>query len=161
MVNPAPILDKLQVDAVLDSPSPTISGEDLFELITTLDVKQLQQVLLHQETVPKAVSARGIRDNLAGLFSVSKADAASLLGTSPSRLSRSDDVDARMLDRTYALADTYAVVAAVLGPSDAGRWFTTPNRGLDDHRPLHLLGSNFGTKRVNELIESLLSGSIV
>jgi uncharacterized protein (DUF2384 family) len=52
-------------------------------------------------------------------------------------------------------------VAAVLGTKDAASWFKAPNPALDNEAPLGLLGTSYGEKRVENLIEGLLSGAIV
>jgi hypothetical protein len=133
----------------------------LFESITNVDPYELDNIFRHRTPVPQETSARGIRDNLAELFSVPKAAAADLLDTSQSRLSRSDRVDTRILDRTYAIIRTFVSVAAVLGPKDAASWFKAPNAALDNETPLGLLGTSYGEKRVENLIEGLLGGAIV
>jgi hypothetical protein len=133
----------------------------LFESITNVDPYELDSIFRHRTPVPEETSAREIRDHLAELFSVPKAAAADLLDTSQSRLSRSDRVDIRILDRTYAIIRTFVSVAAVLGTKDAASWFKAPNPALDNEAPLGLLGTSYGEKRVENLIEGLLSGAIV
>jgi uncharacterized protein (DUF2384 family) len=153
---------RLDVEGVLeqiDGQPPSHAWNVLFEAITNIDPYQLEGIL--RGRIPITASARAIRDNLADLLTIRKADAAGLLGVSQSRFSRSNRVDANMLDRTYAITHTFARVAAVLGPKNANVWFTTPNPALDGEAPLELLGTSYGEKRVDNLIEGLLGGAIV
>lgn len=154
-------LDAKRVLEAINGAPPSHASGMLFETLTRIDPYLLEGILLHRTPIPQGVSARAIRDNLAELFGIRKADAAELLSTSPSRLSRSDLVDARILDRTYAITHTFARVAAALGAQDATRWLKTPNPALDNEAPIELLGTSYGEKRVDNLIEALLSGAIV
>lgn len=141
--------------------TPSHASGVLFESITGVDSYELDGIFSSQAAVPQDASARELRDNLAELLGISKAAAAALLNTSPSRLSRSDRIDTRMLDRAHAIARTLVTVTAVVGPARAADWLKRPNAALDNEAPLQLLGSSYGEKRVENLIEGLLSGAIV
>lgn len=154
-------LDGDSVLEQIDGQPPSHAWNVLFEAVAHVDPYQLEGILLGRTPIPIAANARTIRDNLAALLDVRKADAANLLGVSQSRFSRSDRVDAHILDRTYAITHTFVRVAAVLGPRDASDWFKTPNPALDGEAPLELLGTSYGEKRVDNLIEALLNGAIV
>lgn len=154
-------LDAARVLEQIDGQAPSHSWNVLFETITRVDPYQLEGILLERTPIPIAANARIIRDNLAEILSIRKADAAQLLGVSQSRFSRSKQVDAHILDRTYAITHTFVRVAAVLGAKNASAWFKTPNPGLDGEAPLELLGTSYGEKRVDNLIEGLLNGAIV
>lgn len=145
----------------LEGAAPSEAREAIFESITNVSADLLEGILLHRAPVPDAASARAIRDHLAELLDVRKADAAKLLATSQSSFSRSDRVDARLLDRAYAISHAFARVAAVLGATAAASWFKAPNPALDNEAPIGLLGTSYGEKRVDDLVEGLLHGAIV
>lgn len=144
-----------------DDLAPSHASGVLFESITGVDPYELDGIFSGRAPVPEDVSARALRDNLSELLGISKAAAADLLDTSPSRLSRSDRTDIRMLDRAHAIARTFVTVAAVVGSTNAAGWLKMPNTALDHEAPLQLLGSSYGEKRVENLIEGLLGGAIV
>lgn len=144
----------------LNGMAPSHASGLLFESITGVDSYELDGIFSSQTAVPQDASARDLRDNLAELLEISKAAATDLLDTSPSRLSRSDRIDMRMLDRAHAIARTLVTVTAVVGPARAADWLKRPNPALDHEAPLHLLGSSYGEKRVENLIEGLLGGAI-
>ena len=154
-------LDAQRVLEQIDGQPPSHAWNVLFETITLVDPYRLEGILLNHVPIPSAANARTIRDNLAELLAIRKADAAKLLGVSQSRFSRSNHVDAHILDRTYAITHTFARAAAVLGAKNAGNWFKAPNPGLDGEAPLELLGTSYGEKRVDNLIGGLLNGAIV
>ena len=145
----------------LNDMAPSHAAAALFESITGVDSHDLDGIFGSQAVMPQDVSARGLRDNLAELLGISKAAAADLLDTSPSRLSRSDRIDLRMLDRAHAVIRTFVTVAAVVGPHSAADWLKRPSVALDQRAPLQLLGSSYGEKRVENLIDGLLGGAIV
>lgn len=140
---------------------PSHASNMLFEAVTGVDSYGLDEVFASRTPVPQGVGARALRDNIAELLGIAKAAAATLLDTSPSRLSRSDRIDARMLDRAHAVARTYVTVAGVLGAANAASWLRMPNMALDSLAPVELLQSSYGVKRVENLIEGLLGGAIV
>ncbi len=141
--------------------APSHAAAALFESITGVDSHDLDGIFSSQAVMPQDVSARGLRDNLAELLGISKAAAADLLDTSPSRLSRSNRIDIRMLDRAHAVIRTFVTVAAVVGPHSAADWLKRPSVALDQRAPLQLLGNSYGEKRVENLIEGLRGGAIV
>lgn len=146
---------------IMEEAPPGRAWNSLFQYITNLDPYLLEGIILQRVPVPDNVSAREIIENLVTFFEIRKSDAADLLGISPSRISRNDQVDPRILDRVYAIAHTFVHAAAVLGPEDAVRWFKTANPALDNEAPLALLGTSYGEKLVDNLITGLLHGAIV
>ena len=133
----------------------------LFESLTRVDPASLDRFLVHDEALPEQLSARGIRDRVAGFLGIRKGDADELLGTSSSRLSRNDRVDVDGLDRTYALTRVVERVAAVVGTERARLWLREPNPGLEGEIPLELLQTRYGGERVENLVEALLHGAVV
>lgn len=133
----------------------------LFHEITGVDPYQLPNILLRDASIPQSTSARATRDCLAGLLRVRKADASELLGSSDSRFSRNDTVDRDILDRTFAILDIFVPVAAALGAANAADWLNSPHAALDGQVPIRLLGTNYGRKLVNDLVDALLAGAYV
>ena len=133
----------------------------LFEYLTTVESEDLGRFLVHDEELPRALSAKVIRNRVAEFLRVRKGDADELLGTSSSQLSRSDRVNSEILDRAYALSRTFERVSAVLGPEHTRSWLSEPNPGLDGQVPLELLRSRYGGERVENLVEALLNGAVV
>ena len=154
-------LDVAGLLARIEGAPPSHGWTILFETITGVDIYRLEGILLNRSDVPTTASARTIVDNLARFLDVRVRDALDLLSTTSSRVSRNDRVDATMLDRAYAVAHTYARVAAVLGTTQARAWFKTPNPALDGDTPIALLGTRYGERRIENLIDALLNGAIV
>ena len=156
--------DSVRLFNELSSVSPlpvSATKRKVFGELTGVDYYDLDAIWLGHKSVPSAASASSLVSHLSLLLEVRKRDAASILGVSESRVSRNDKVDVPMLDRAQGVSEVFAGVAAVLGPEGAQHWFKTPNPGLDGEPPHKLLGTNYGARRVENLITALLNGAVV
>jgi hypothetical protein len=133
----------------------------VFEALTGVSPYELEEIALNREGRASTSSARLVLRNLSSLLSIRRTDAADILDVSQSRISRNDSVDLPILDRSFLVSDVFARVATVLGPDEAREWFKEPNPALGGAPPFRLLGTNYGGKKVENLITALLNGSFV
>lgn len=133
----------------------------VFQHVTGIDPYDLTDILVHDAPIASDVSARYLREVVAKLLDIRLVDAGTLLGASESRFSRNNSIDREMLDRIYAILDTWLAVAAALGPKNTARWFGTPHAALDGEAPARLFTTNYGRNLVRDLISALHSGSYV
>ena len=133
----------------------------LTERVVGLAEGELNAVMLGLRPVPESVSARVLVARVAVLLGVTRGQAARVLGVSPSRIRRNDVMSLAMLDRVQALCRQWFAVHRVVGAENAGSWFLERNPGLDMARPVDLLATGYGQRRVDNLIENLLYGNVV
>lgn len=131
----------------------------VFHDITGVDPYTLPDILIHDGPVESKVGAKHVRDRLAELLQIRRADAGAMLGASESRFSRNDNLDKEILDRTHAILETYVHVAAALGPKGASEWFNRPHPALGNELPTTLLKTTYGRKLVDDLVSAALAGS--
>ena len=120
------------------------------------------------ETVEKAVLAHktvgetsldAVLGNLASLLGVGKLEALRVLGVSRSRKSRNPDMDVELLDRAYSALDAYARVASSVGREQAAGWFRTSKKALGGTRPIDLLETRVGLRKLTSMVTALEDGS--
>ena len=152
--------DSTKLFGELGAVPPGAAKRKVFKELTGVDYYDLDAIWLGK-SVPDTASASRLVGHLASLLDVRKRDATRILGVSESRISRNDKVDVPMLDRAQSVSEVFAHVAAALGPDGAQQWLKTPNPGLDGEPPYKLLGTNYGARRVENLITALLNGAVV
>ena len=76
------------------------------------------------------------------------------------RTRRGKQVDLNMLDRVEGMSDAFARVTAVLSPEGAQTWFREPNPALSGAAPYTLMSTQYGQKKIDNLIAALLNGAI-
>lgn len=136
-------------------------SDQLFRELTGVDVYDLPYLLCIEAETQATVGAKQLRDRIAALFGCSRAEASALLGASESRLRRNDCVSREMLDRSYALAATFMLVAEVLRGGDAAVWFNRPHRSLEYRPPLRFLGVSYGHELVRAIAKALDIGDYI
>ena len=150
-----------EVEAAVLAASGEVGERALCERLTGLSWSELEASLLMLRGVPEELSARELVARVASLLGSTRAVAAGALGVSSSRVYRNDRVSVDMLDRVLALCRQWFYVCRVVGAEGAGSWFQDSNPGLDGARPLDLLDTGYGQRKVYDLIWSLLYGGIV
>ena len=132
----------------------------LFEFVTELDDQALERLLIGGEKVPE-LSSRAIVHRLAQLLDLPIKETVRLLGFHESSLTRNKKVTVQLLDDVHSFCELLAKVLGVLELEDAQDWLKEPNPGLGGRRPYDLITTDYGRKKVGNLIESLLEGAIV
>lgn len=122
---------------------------------------EFHAVMLGLRLAPESASARVVVARVAVLLGVTRGRAAQVLGVNPSRVRQNDAMSLAMPDRLRAPCRQWFPVHRVLGAENAGSWFLDGNPGLDMARPVDLLATGYGRRRVDDLIESLLYGGVV
>lgn len=133
----------------------------LLNALAGVSSKQLDAVMVGNESMPTESSAREAVRVTGWLLDIPKRQAAEVLGVSESRVSRNDSIDAQMLDRLQALAYTWSRVSRVLDHEGTALWFKEPNPGLDGKKPLDLFHTSYGRDKVNALVTSILYGDVI
>lgn len=133
----------------------------IFQELTGVEADTLLDWVLGRAELPRVVGARPLRDCLAELLGCRPAEASTLLGVSDSRVGRNDVLSGEMLDRAYAVLETYVHVASPVGPLRAVDWFSAPHPSLGGQVPWKLLRTGFGRGVVVDLIDASLAGSYV
>ena len=156
---PRMTLDGLQAE--LEGMDRSRGADWLMERVSGIPGSDLDKVMLGLRPIPEFASARVVVARVAVLLGVTRGQAARVLGVSPARVRRNDMMSLAMLDRALALCRQWFPVHRVLGAENAGSWFLEGNPGLDMARPVDLLATGYGQRRVDNLIESLLYGNVV
>lgn len=126
---------------------------DVFEHLSGVPLAELLGILHGAAPIPTDLRARELRNRICTLLSVRAGAASRLLGVSNRRYARNDSVTPAMLDRTYVLADTYALAASKLG-AGAAEWLRSP---LERHErtPLEILDTWFGWREIKRELAAL------
>lgn len=106
-------------------------------------------------------SLDAVTERLADLFQVSKGDVIKVLGVSRTKISRNPTMDVTILDRAGSALKLYARLATMVEPEAAARWLGKANRHLGGRRPIDLMSTHLGAKRVDELITALEDGTFL
>lgn len=106
-------------------------------------------------------SLDAVTERLADLFQVSKGDVIKVLGVSRTKISRNPTMDVAILDRAGSALKLYARLATMVEPEAAARWLGKTNRHLGGRRPIDLMSTHLGAKRVDELITALEDGTFL
>jgi uncharacterized protein (DUF2384 family) len=138
-----------------------LTADQLFQEVSGVRPHELPYLLDSEADLREIVGAKRIRDRIAALFECSRAEASALLGVSESRFSRNDCVSREMLDRSYALAVTFMLVADALRGGDAAVWFNTAHRSLEYRPPLQYLRTSYGHELVRAIAKALEIGAYV
>jgi len=148
-----------QVMAPSRDMSPGSVVDQVFHELTGVEATALLDWVLGKAEMPRVVGARRLRNQLAELLGCRPSEASMLLGVSDSRVRRNDVLSAEMLDRTYAILETYMHVASAVGPLHAATWFSEPHPSLGGQIPWRLLKAHFGRGAVADLVDALLDGA--
>jgi len=120
--------------------------------------KQADLAQLVQEGLPAgSVSA------LAGRLALGNIVLSRILGipqrTLTRRLSSGARLNAAESDRTVRFARVYASACEMIGDEDkAAEWLRTPNRALGGERPMDLLGTDLGSRSVEDVLGRIAYG---
>ena len=139
---------------------PAAIKAQTFRAVTGLEYQTFDAICIGQTNIPANLSAKQILSGVRMLLGLRSKEAAELLGVSESGISRGKQVDLHMLDRVEGMSDAFARVALVLG-LDAQRWFRDPNPALQNAAPYTLMSTQYGQKKIDNLITSLLNGAVV
>ncbi len=101
---------------------------------------------------------------LIGKFGLAREEAAAALHLPQRTIARrkkEQKLQADESDRLLRLARVGAQAAATLGSEEkAVQWLRRPNRALGNHAPLDLIGSDIGTRQVEEVLGRIEHGNI-
>ncbi|PYE52039.1 antitoxin Xre/MbcA/ParS toxin-binding domain-containing protein [Deinococcus yavapaiensis] len=132
---------------------------DVFKYVTNLDEHDVIGDLTLGRPVKTPATTSTIAAGIADLLGTTKKEAATLLGISESTMSRQTPVRTDALDRALTMSAVYADVAAVLGADGATAWFSTPNPAFDGERPVTLMSTRTGQRKVEGVVAALLDGA--
>jgi uncharacterized protein (DUF2384 family) len=118
----------------------------------------VEEAVLHDRLVGES-SLEAVTGNLAKLLAVGKLEVLKVLGVSRSRKSRNPTMNVELLDRAYSALDIYARVADVIGQEQASEWFHAPKRALAGARPVELLETRVGLRKLGSMVMALEDGS--
>jgi putative toxin-antitoxin system antitoxin component (TIGR02293 family) len=134
--------------------------DDLAEKVFNTPYHSVERAVLENTPITETTLGE-LTDDLAEILGIGKTQTVGLLGVSASTKSRSakTSVDPDVLDRAIMTIDVFARVATILGTDSARAWFDEPKRALGGARPLDLLKTRVGMKRLDEVLTALEDGA--
>ena len=134
--------------------------DELAERVFNTPYQRVERAIL-ENTAIGDTTLKELTHDLAEVFGIGKAQTIGLLGVSAAKVSRAarGNVEVEVLDRAASAIVVFARVATVLGPEAAPAWFEEPKRALDGARPLELLSSRVGLKRLDQVLTALEDGA--
>lgn len=134
--------------------------ERVFHDVLGASLRSVEDAVIAGELVGEPSLSRVV-ERLAALLGVAKGDVLRILDVSRTKVSRNPSMDVDILDRAGSALKLYGRVAAMIGHDGASRWLGRPHAQLGGRRPVDLMASHLGERRVDDLITALEDGTFL